>query len=334
MKIGMYRSIVVILGCLFLLPQPVRSSHSSSTVADDEAGQAASSHSATSRKEALVILNGKELAVEGPESPFAKQEWGLGLDKNRDRGENEQKRFYYVLNESKNVWYVPNFLNISTAMELKGFCLNSNRFVSSPIRASVDDESGTTTRREGYRRTSESCAMVPASNYLGNAELTAMREQHMKNPRTAIVWREVDVTWEISERAAQLVGRAATTAEPLQIVRYTSPDAFYSVHHDHGGFYGKTTELRPWTVLVFLNDVAQGGHTWFPELDLRVVPRGGDAIAWSNVDGGQPDPEMVHAGEPPSEHGVEKYAVNVWFRESALEKTTASEAWGSVNTEL
>ena len=117
------------------------------------------------------------------------------------------------------------------------------------------------------------------------------------------------------------------TVEPLQLVRYTTPDAEYQLHHDHGGFYGKETEHRPWTMLIFLNDVSEGGHTAFPELGLEIVPRGGDALIWANTKDGKADPDMVHMGKPPSSEGVEKYAVNIWFGEESFDQRKEQAGW-------
>lgn len=95
------------------------------------------------------------------------------------------------------------------------------------------------------------------------------------------------------------------------------------------GYYGKSSEHRSWTMLIFLNDVENaGGHTSFPKLDLEVVPRGGDALVWSNTMDGNVDEDMVHAGKPPSKAGVEKYAVNVWFGEEAFEnRVKEGQSW-------
>ena len=71
-----------------------------------------------------------------------------------------------------------------------------------------------------------------------------------------------------------------------------------------------------------------GGHTSFPKLDLEVVPRGGDALVWSNTMDSKVDEDMVHAGKPPSKAGVEKYAVNVWFGiESFDSRVNEGQAW-------
>lgn len=175
---------------------------------------------------------------------------------------------------------------------------------------------------------SESCTLVPASIYLSSAKYRDMISQDPMPPEVANIAREVDLSWDIAVRAAGLLRVEPNLVEALQLVRYTTPDAQYRLHHDHGGFYGKQTEHRPWTMLIFLNDVSDenGGKTAFPKLGLEVIPRGGDAIIWSNTKiTGEVDPDMVHMGKPPSKEGVEKYAMNVWFGgESFL---TRSKEW-------
>ena len=41
---------------------------------------------------------------------------------------------FYVLDASKSILYVPNFLNETTCTELKDFCVDGERFTRSPIR--------------------------------------------------------------------------------------------------------------------------------------------------------------------------------------------------------
>lgn len=174
-----------------------------------------------------------------------------------------------------------------------------------------------------YFLKSESCPMIPAAAYLSNPRWQAMVEEVPMQPAVAKLAREVDVSWDIALRASRIIGVDANTVEALQLVRYTTPDAEYKLHHDHGGYYGKTTEHRPWTMLIFLNDVSDGGHTAFPKLGLEVKPREGDALIWSNTKESEVDPDMVHMGKPPSKEGVEKYAVNVWFGGESFEKRMA-----------
>jgi hypothetical protein len=265
----------LLLCCLLLLNSALSESDANSNEKECDAA----------RPEAMVISNGQEMLVEAADSNFPKRAWGHPKD----------NQVYYVLNEEKRVYYVPNFLNKTTSEELQSFC--NGRFVKSPIRGNSDDVT-----ELNDIRTSESCLLVPAAVYLSNPRFLEMREKPDPTPQEEEIFRVVDVAWEVSRRAALLLSHDPTTVEPLQLVRYTSPDSHYNTHHDHGEFYGKATEHRPWTVLVFLNDVPSGGHTWFPKLDLKVAPRAGDAIAWSNVDAdGKADGDMVHAGQPPGE---------------------------------
>ncbi|KAL3915142.1 MAG: hypothetical protein SGARI_008248, partial [Bacillariaceae sp.] len=160
--------------------------------------------------------------------------------------------------------------------------------------------------------------MVPTVVYRNNPKFQAMLDQDPMPPQIAQVAKEMDLSWDIATRASRILGVNPETVEPLQIVRYLSPDAEYKLHHDHGGFYGRPTEHRLWTMLIFLSDVSDGGHTAFPKLDLEVVPRYGDAIVWRNVKPSEDDSsmliadeDMVHAGKPPADG--HKYAMNVWF---------------------
>jgi hypothetical protein len=90
--------------------------------------------------------------------------------------------------------------------------------------------------------------------------------------------------------------------EPLQLVRYTvSHGEYYQIKYITimGGGTGLQkpksyiqkaiyiSESRPYTILLFLNSVPEadkGGHTSFPYLKTKILPRLGDAILWSNVD--------------------------------------------------
>lgn len=154
-----------------------------------------------------------------------------------------------------------------------------------------------------------------------------MIKQKPIQPHIAKIAREIDLSWDIAVRASTLINVDPNRVEALQLVRYTSPRSEYRLHHDHGGFYGKRTEHRPWTMLIFLNDVSDGGTTAFPELGLEIIPRGGDAVVWSNTnEDGEVDPDMVHLGKPPGVEGIEKYAVNVWFGGESF--STRSKEWG------
>ena len=262
-----------------------------------------------------VILNGQRTVVN--ESNFARHFDAAYPPTNGDEVTDDAKANgmeYFILNEEKRVLYIPNFLEASAIKALQDMC--QGRFVDSPVRADAD------VTRDKTERTSESCTMVPAAVYRTNEKYLSMVASlaTSPNPQVEAIQREVDLSWRITSRVTQFLRISdASVVEALQLVRYTSPKAQYRVHHDHGAYYKKTEEHRPWTALVILQAPEEGGYTSFPKLGLQVVPRAGDAIVWSNVNpDGTVDPDMVHAGEPPLK-GT-KMAMNVWVGEQSVEQ--------------
>jgi len=128
--------------------------------------------------------------------------------------------------------------------------------------------------------------------------------------------------------AAQLCAGAlevdVARIEPLQLVKY-APGQHYLPHLDAhqepdrlSSFGG---EQRLQTLLVFMSDVPEkdgGGHLHFPSLGLRILPRAGSAVLWSNVKPGssQPNPDSLHEGMAPLASG--KVAMNVWVVDRPL----------------
>ena len=77
----------------------------------------------------------------------------------------------------------------------------------------------------------------------------------------------------------------------------------------------ETGGQRTWTAMVYLNDVEEGGATWFPRAGIRVSPRRGLLLAWNNMNpDGSPNPATLHEGMAVVS-GV-KYIVTKWFREA------------------
>jgi prolyl 4-hydroxylase len=129
----------------------------------------------------------------------------------------------------------------------------------------------------------------------------------------------------IEQKAARLLGcYSSEFVEPLQLVRYL-PGQFFGPHHDMADLQADGRVVMPpksffvkrriVTVFCYLNEVDQGGATWFPYCDrLRVQPVRGRAVLFSNVMAdGSPDARTVHAGEA-VEEGV-KYGLNIWLCE-------------------
>ena len=118
----------------------------------------------------------------------------------------------------------------------------------------------------------------------------------------------------VAAKAAALFGLPRSCCETLQLVRYASPAAFYKPHLDCLEEAGQVLlgGQRVGTVLVYLNDVEDGGATRFPALGLEVAPRELQAVAWANVRAdGVPDVRARHEALPTA---ATKVAVNCWVR--------------------
>jgi prolyl 4-hydroxylase len=70
---------------------------------------------------------------------------------------------------------------------------------------------------------------------------------------------------------------------------------------------------RTITVLIYLNDVARGGQTSFPCLDLEIRPVQGMALIFfpASVDG-ELDPRTLHAALPAVDP---KFVSQIWIRQ-------------------
>lgn len=127
----------------------------------------------------------------------------------------------------------------------------------------------------------------------------------------------------LARRAEALLQWPASHAEGVQLLRY-GVGGEYRAHFD---FFdpakpGSAAHLavagqRVGTLVVYLDEVAEGGGTRFPTLGLQVQPRRGAALYFADVlADGTVDPRSLHAGEPVMQ-GV-KHIATLWLREHAF----------------
>ncbi len=130
----------------------------------------------------------------------------------------------------------------------------------------------------------------------------------------------------IDESIAMLLGLDPIYGETMQGQRY-APGQQFRAHHDyffHTESYWKRVSQdggqRTWTAMIYLNDVEEGGATWFPQAGIRIAPKRGLLLTWNNMSAdGSPNLLTLHEGMPVVK-GV-KYIVTKWFREDRWIKT-------------
>jgi prolyl 4-hydroxylase len=124
----------------------------------------------------------------------------------------------------------------------------------------------------------------------------------------------------IDRRVSQLMGLPLENGEGLQVLRYP-PGARSLPHYDflmpanaHNRASIERSGQRVATMVVYLNDVAEGGETLFPEAGFAATPRKGGALCFEYCnDDGQLDPLSLHAGEASA--SGEKWIVTKWMRQ-------------------
>jgi prolyl 4-hydroxylase len=110
-------------------------------------------------------------------------------------------------------------------------------------------------------------------------------------------------------------------SEPLQGQRYLIGE-YYQRHTDF--FTPKTptydtfTERggqRIWTAMIYLNDVVEGGDTFFPTISTSVIPTRGTMLVWNNLNHlNKENFYSMHEARPPISNS--KYVVTQWFRQN------------------
>ena len=88
--------------------------------------------------------------------------------------------------------------------------------------------------------------------------------------------------------------------ESLNILEYLPNEGFYDIHSDSGPLFP-----RSMSAILYLNDVTEGGETWFDKFGLSVKPEKGKLILFpSNY-------AYTHQALPPVNE--KKYVVVTWF---------------------
>jgi prolyl 4-hydroxylase len=122
----------------------------------------------------------------------------------------------------------------------------------------------------------------------------------------------------IERRLAQLTRWPVENGEGLQILHYR-PGTEYKPHYDYFDPHepGTPTILkrggqRVATIIMYLHEPEQGGGTTFPDMNLEVAPKRGNAVFFS-YNRAHPSSRSLHGGAPVI--AGEKWIATKWLRE-------------------
>ena len=133
---------------------------------------------------------------------------------------------------------------------------------------------------------------------------------------------ENELVRRIEQRIARLVNWPEENGEGLQVLHYT-PGTEYKPHYDYFDPQepGTPTILRRGgqrvaTVIMYLGEPEKGGGTVFPDVNLEVAPRRGNAVFFS-YERPHPTTRSLHGGSPVM--AGEKWIATKWLRERRFE---------------
>lgn len=134
---------------------------------------------------------------------------------------------------------------------------------------------------------------------------------------------ETKLIQRIERRVSALLNIPEEHGEGIQILHYRV-GAEYQPHydffledHESSQEFLKQGGQRIATLIMYLNDVDEGGETVFPELNLRVNPRHGSALYFSYANSlGQVDEKTLHGGAPVIKGN--KWIATKWLRRNRI----------------
>ncbi|MBC7815588.1 MAG: 2OG-Fe(II) oxygenase [Planctomycetaceae bacterium] len=131
---------------------------------------------------------------------------------------------------------------------------------------------------------------------------------------------EDDFIARLDRRVSELLRWPVDHSEGIQILRY-QVGGEYRPHFDYfppensgSGPHVSQGGQRIGTLIMYLNDVEDGGETIFPEIGLSVIPRRGHAVYFGYCNSrNEVDPLTLHGGAPVRQ-GV-KWIATKWLRQ-------------------
>lgn len=154
---------------------------------------------------------------------------------------------------------------------------------------------------------------------LNRSKIGATREVNDQRTSSGMFFEdsENDLIATIEKRISTIMNIPIEHGEGLQILQY-EPGQEYKAHFD---FFSSTSKLasnnRISTLVMYLNDVEQGGETYFPKLNLSVTPKKGMAVYFEYFYTDQNLNELtLHGGAPVIAY--EKWVATQWMRKQKV----------------
>ena len=134
-----------------------------------------------------------------------------------------------------------------------------------------------------------------------------------------------EICLELIENINKTVRSSTIANDKDEQITSNNPGQYYKKHWDffppedntQHKVYCEWMGQRTWTTMIYLNDVQNGGETYFKSLDLKIKPKRGLLLAWNNLySNGDPNYKTKHEALPPKNE--DKYVITKWWRSWSL----------------
>lgn len=147
---------------------------------------------------------------------------------------------------------------------------------------------------------------------------TSEENDHRTSSSMFLEERENEIMAKIEKRLSYIMGIPEEHGEELQLLHYSIGQE-YKAHFDF--FSSKNHPVknpRISTLVIYLNDVEEGGATFFPKLNFSVSPQKGRAVYFEYFYNNQETNELTLHGGAPILKGT-KWAATKWMRRQQIE---------------
>lgn len=116
-----------------------------------------------------------------------------------------------------------------------------------------------------------------------------------------IRWFEVSQTvWKYADSYGQFFDVPFSNMEFLQLLHYSTEEGFYKPHYDSG-----PGMQRIFSAVLYLNDVKEGGETYFNRFNIAIRPKAGRLIVFPA--------NYMYTHEAKTPKSEDKFALVTWF---------------------
>jgi len=152
---------------------------------------------------------------------------------------------------------------------------------------------------------------------LQRSKISGDRAENQIRTSSGVFCEENETIAKIEKRFSQIMNIPIEHGDGLQVLLYT-PGQEYQPHYD---FFAETNRAsannRISTLVMYLNDVEEGGETAFPLLNISVFPNKGMAVYFEYFyKNNEINDFTLHAGTPVIKG--EKWVATMWMRRQAL----------------